>query len=824
MRALAILILACGCSTQLAPIPCASNDNCAPGSQCGADGRCSTCPPAGCAPLAPGAVTAKGGERQVALSWPRVPDATSYVVRVAPSSHGSYTDLATVTDERFTHRSLSPATRYFYVVHAIGAGGPGPDSSEAAALTVPDAPGNVRATGGGGVISIGWDAAPGAQSYRIVHPGAAEPVRVGTSITLSYDDQGLADGVTLSYAVQSLNESGPSAPSVTVTASTAPPPATPSISAPSLITAGTSAVATVAARDGMTYQWTLTGGTPASGAGPTLNFTAGASGEVKLSCVETNAANHASSPGLATAAIVDAPATPAITTAGVVTTGDKQIAASVADRSAAGMKYAWTSSGGGALNRATGASVDWNAGAVGSATLSCTETNAAGVSSQAGTVAVTIADAPVAPIINTVAQARTGATNLGAAINPRPGMTYAWSIAGGTIAGSTSGASVTWSAGPPGTLTLTCVETNAAGRSAQGTVAVTVTQATAAWTQLAPTGTAPSPRYSHKAFYDPATKRAIIVTGADTTYSSPAMRNDVWALNAGDGSTTPSWTQLALSGTQPAGRGYAAIGYDSAKNTLILSGGNGSISYCYGTFSDLWLLSYANGRGGAPAWTQLTPPAPVPSKRGSHSGVYDAAHQRFIIYGGGDACGPGLNDTWVLSGQFNGTPVWTQLAPAGPLPAPDYANAVYDAASNRLILWNVLKSEAWVLTNANGLGGTPVWTKLAPSGSFPPTLYGAATVYLADRNELIVIEDGTRQSTPTNVMVWALTNANGLGSGTPAWEQRPITGSGPLGNNDFASWLVPGTSPRIGTFAGLAQNGTAQQPVLNGDTWMLAIP
>lgn len=71
---------------------------------------------------------------------------------------------------------------------------------------------------------------------------------------------------------------------------------------------------------------------------------------------------------------------------------------------------------------------------------------------------------------------------------------------------------------------------------------------------------------------------------------------------------------------------------------------------------------------------------------------------------------------------------WTHLSPSGS-PGPRTGEGVaYDPATNRLILFggdaaegscHLATNDAWVLTNANGSGGTPVWTALAPAGTPP---------------------------------------------------------------------------------------------------------
>jgi len=154
--------------------------------------------------------------------------------------------------------------------------------------------------------------------------------------------------------------------------------------------------------------------------------------------------------------------------------------------------------------------------------------------------------------------------------------------------------------------------------------------------------------------------------------------------------------------------------YDPGSNTMIVFGG---LVQDDTLRNNTLLESNANGSGGMEAgtWSELNvnifPPA-----RMLHSAVYDQANNRMIAFGGcADLeCDIPLNDTWVLS-NANGTggaPTWTQLSPSGALPSPRYFhNAVYDATNNRMIMYSgeaagyTSLSDVWVLTNANGLGG-----------------------------------------------------------------------------------------------------------------------
>jgi hypothetical protein len=132
----------------------------------------------------------------------------------------------------------------------------------------------------------------------------------------------------------------------------------------------------------------------------------------------------------------------------------------------------------------------------------------------------------------------------------------------------------------------------------------------------------------------------------------------------------------------------------------------------------VYTLSHANGLGGTPLWTLLlgngTPGSPA--KRESPTAVYDPANNRMIIFGGGPYPDPG-----TASGAFN---------------------------------------DAWVLTNANGIGGMSVWTKLRPTGGPPGSRYFHTAVYDAVNNLMVIYGGGDDEA--AYFMPWVLSDANGL--------------------------------------------------------------
>lgn len=297
------------------------------------------------------------------------------------------------------------------------------------------------------------------------------------------------------------------------------------------------------------------------------------------------------------------------------------------------------------------------------------------------------------------------------------------------------------------------------------------TGGTPTWTPLAPTGVAPSPRFTHTQIYDPGSNRLTIFSGENCFVVLPA---DVWVLSNANGlGGTPAWTQLSPTGASPAARENATAVYDAANNLMILYGGG-----AYGSlYSDVWVLSHANGQGGTPAWTQLNVTGPGPGARAGHTAEYDAATNTMTVFGGVTAANVELNDTWVLShaNGLGGTPAWTQLGPFSELPAARSGRTAMDPASGNIMLfggdtngtdWN----DTWVLgdvgavppqitvTPATGVNNQSVSVVLAGSSK----LNGAA-VKLAAAGQPDI--PGTSVSNPSATILQATFNLNGAAAG-----------------------------------------------------------
>jgi hypothetical protein len=167
-----------------------------------------------------------------------------------------------------------------------------------------------------------------------------------------------------------------------------------------------------------------------------------------------------------------------------------------------------------------------------------------------------------------------------------------------------------------------------------------------------------------------------------------------------------------------------------------------------------------------------------------------------IVYGG-DNQDVVFSDTWVLTNAngLGGTPTWMQLTPSGgPPEGQDSPGVAYDATNNVLIEFGggdqnfaSLTNSLWTLSNANGSGGTPVWKKLIANGASgaPPKREGFVSAYDSVNNRFMIFggNANTASGFPQWNDAWALANANGI-SGTPKWTRLSPTGTKPDGRTD----------------------------------------
>ena len=159
---------------------------------------------------------------------------------------------------------------------------------------------------------------------------------------------------------------------------------------------------------------------------------------------------------------------------------------------------------------------------------------------------------------------------------------------------------------------------------------------------------------------------------------------------------------------------------------MIVFGGNPTAGSCASGLNDLWVLSNANGLGGVPTWSALATTG-GPSPRRSQNANYDAANNIMMLFGGDLSCASPSNEAWVLShaNGLGGASLWSLLSANGTLPSPwSLHSGVYYAGLNRLTTFGGLVSgipsnSLLDLSNADGIGGSSAWRSQAPTNYQP---------------------------------------------------------------------------------------------------------
>lgn len=137
-------------------------------------------------------------------------------------------------------------------------------------------------------------------------------------------------------------------------------------------------------------------------------------------------------------------------------------------------------------------------------------------------------------------------------------------------------------------------------------------------------------------------------------------RNDLYSWS----SATNAWTQHNADGAvgAPPQRFQNAAEWDPVNSRLVIFGGQDAA----GTIlNDTWEWDQATN-----TWANTTP-ATSPVARKEHSLAFDPVTQTMLMFGGRDASDVSLSDTWIYvpSPVFGVAGSWTQLAPATVPPA-----------------------------------------------------------------------------------------------------------------------------------------------------------
>ncbi|MFT4513158.1 MAG: hypothetical protein ACI91B_001860, partial [Planctomycetota bacterium] len=148
------------------------------------------------------------------------------------------------------------------------------------------------------------------------------------------------------------------------------------------------------------------------------------------------------------------------------------------------------------------------------------------------------------------------------------------------------------------------------------------------WTQRPPNGGQPPPRGAHRMTFDESINQIVLVGGFRTAIGQTV--SDTWSWSG------TNWTQtLALPGLS---RCDQALGYDKARQRIIMYGGSNIISGAQTQLDDTWEWS-----GGT--WTQRLP-SNWPGNRSGATTAYIPSTSSFLIAGGNSFQNVAAPDTW----------------------------------------------------------------------------------------------------------------------------------------------------------------------------------
>lgn len=288
---------------------------------------------------------------------------------------------------------------------------------------------------------------------------------------------------------------------------------------------------------------------------------------------------------------------------------------------------------------------------------------------------------------------------------------------------------------------------------------------TPAWSLLAPTGTPPFGSHGATAVYDAARERMLVFGGKGWDGTFYREFNDVWALSL----AAPAWTQLAPAGTLPSGRIMHSAIYDPVRDRMIVYGGNNGGA----RLGDVQSLTLS----GTPTWSALTPTGTPPAARDGHAGIYDPVRDRMVVCAG--VSSTYSSETWAMS--LGATPAWSLLNPSSVPPDPRGAHTgVYDAANDRLIIFGggSFKDDLWALRwtlpvsvePAQGIPSTPCLRAPAPN-----PMHGDVTLaYALPRAGLVSLRVYDLRGRLVRTLIDGM---HGAGAGSARWDGRDSGGT-----------------------------------------------
>jgi len=336
------------------------------------------------------------------------------------------------------------------------------------------------------------------------------------------------------------------------------------------------------------------------------------------------------------------------------------------------------------------------------------------------------------------------------------------------------------------------------------------------WTQIAAADPSSSARDSHSMFYDTARHKAVSFGGylsdvieltgntwafARQTDWPPAQDRHVAAYDTHRdrlfiyGANVETWEYVPTTSkwewfytVGPGGRVGAAVVYDQARRKMLLVGGRESTLGVLGqTLADTWEQDTTTK-----LWTAI--PSAVTPAREDHAMVYDAAHNRTILFGGRNAANQALGDTWLW-----GSGGWINVTATAQGPSARYGHAMtYDAVRGVVVLVggrtnSTIFNDVWEWD-----GVQERWHQVIPTGAIPPARSFAALSAFDSPTGGVVLFGGTTDGT-------SLLNDSWIWNGSQ-WIQALASGPAPTPRQMTGLVYAP-TSRRVMLYGGRDARG-----------------
>jgi Galactose oxidase, central domain len=285
------------------------------------------------------------------------------------------------------------------------------------------------------------------------------------------------------------------------------------------------------------------------------------------------------------------------------------------------------------------------------------------------------------------------------------------------------------------------------------------------WTEVQPSGGQPTPRQGQSMVFVPLTGQVVMFGGQ----GSSGLLDDTWSYDP----VGRRWAELRPSGPLPTPRKGQSMVFVPLTGEVIMFGGAGVNSLLNDTWSydplrNAWHEYTVSGPGG---FKSISPPSP----RTEQAMVFDLLAGEAILFGGGGAEGV-LGDTWAYEPIGH---TWTELHPAGPLPAARQGQAMaFDLPTNQILLVGGVGKEGVVgdIWNYDPSGNT--WMDLS-GGSVQRPFRAAGAAACSSATGRTVLFGGENQFSTISGDTW-------VGDGGKNWSAVPGSESGPAARRNAA--------------------------------------